>query len=48
MLFDGFTIPEDAFQWYLGMKDGFGSTHYRGPEGDEGKEWSETSKSAAV
>ena len=48
MLFDGFTVPEDAFQWYLGMKDGFGSTHYRSPEGDEGKEWSETSKSAAV
>ena len=44
MLFDGFTIPEDAFQWYLGMKDGFGSTHYRSPEGAQGAEWTESSR----
>ena len=45
MLFDGFTIPADAFQWYLGMKDELGSTHYRSPNGDNGSEWSTTSQS---
>ncbi|MBO8433618.1 MAG: fibronectin type III domain-containing protein [Bacteroidetes bacterium] len=42
-LFDEFTVPEDMFQMFLGLKDPSGSTHYRTP--DDGS-WTNTSLSS--